>query len=65
MASLVAEVSFCPRCDNAYTGLAETVEAAKLKANTMVRDHLVRAQLADLDEGLHDRALELWDETTA
>ena len=58
----MAEVSFCPRCDNAYTGLAPTAEEAKQKANKMVRDHLIRAQVAPLDDGLHDHALELWDD---
>jgi hypothetical protein len=63
VAEVLAQISFCPRCDNAYTGLAETKEKAKALANAMVRDHLVRAQGADLDDGLHDNALELWDET--
>lgn len=62
MATLIW-VSYCPRCDNAYTGMGSTEEKAKLTANQMVRQHLVRAQTADLDDGLHDNALELWDDT--
>lgn len=63
MASVV-HVSYCPRCDNQYTGIGTDEEKAKMVANQMVREHLVRAQTADLDDGLHDNALTLWDETS-
>lgn len=49
------ETSYCPRCDTSFT--ADT----RAEADAKVRDHLVKAQGADLDDGLHDFALELWD----
>ena len=63
--AVVSDVSFCPRCDNAYTATAATAEEAKAAANEKVRQHLVRAQTAELDNGLHDNALALWDDTGA
>lgn len=59
----VAEVQYCPRCDNAYTGIGATEADAKAVAQQMVREHLIRARGADLDDGLHDNALELWEDT--
>lgn len=49
-------ISYCPRCDSGFTG------DTKALANDAVRAHLVRAQGADMDEGLHDFALEQWDD---
>jgi hypothetical protein len=49
------ETSYCPRCDASFT--ADT----RAQADANVRDHLVRAIGADLDDGLHDFALEQWD----
>lgn len=50
------EISYCPRCDVGFSG------ATKDEANAKVRDHLVKAQVAPLDEGLHDFALQQWDD---
>lgn len=49
--TLVLVFSFCPRCDKAYA--AETKE----KANTLVRDHILRQE----DE-LHENLLDEWDD---
>lgn len=56
-------MSHCPRCDTGYIGEGDSAEAALVAAKAKVRDHLVKAQGADLDEGLHDFALEQWDNT--
>lgn len=54
---------YCPRCDKSWLGRGKTAEEALKNARTLVREHLVRAQGADLDDGLHDNALEQWDAT--
>lgn len=64
MPSAEMQLSYCPRCDTGFAGFGDDVFKAKVAANAKVREHLVRAQGADLDEGLHDNALALWDSTT-
>lgn len=62
--TLYNATSYCPRCDTPFSGgSTESVEKAKKAANNMVREHLQRAIGADMDDGLHDHALELWDST--
>lgn len=63
MPPVVWTTMHCPRCDNPYSGSGATTAEAKATARALVRNHLVRAQGADLDDGLHDNALELWDKT--
>lgn len=53
----------CPRCDKAWIGRGKTPEEALKNGRILVREHLKRAEGADLDNGLHDNALEQWDET--
>lgn len=57
------QTAHCPRCDRSFQGTADTALGAVAAANNMVREHLKRAQGADLDDGLHDNIVDLWDST--
>lgn len=57
MAETFTVTQFCPRCDDAFVGVANTDEKATAAARKLVRDHLK----IQIDE-LHDSALEQWDD---
>lgn len=65
MAAPFTSVRFCPRCDNPFSGKGASPAEAVENAMTLVREHLVRAQGAEMDEGLHDYALEQWDDMSS